>query len=107
MNLGKQQEVLLTRREELVGHLQKVEHELDAPAPKDFEDYSSERQGDEVLESLGHAELAELRRIDAALARIRDGSYGTCVDCGAPISDGRLAVLPDTAMCRTCASQRG
>ncbi len=42
--------------------------------PKDWEDRSSERQGDEVLESLGQAELGEVRRIDAALGRITAGT---------------------------------
>lgn len=107
MNLGRQHQILTARRRELVKHLRVVEHQLDAPAPRDFEDYSSERQGDEVLEALGHVEQAEVRRIDAALARIKDGRYGTCLECGSTISDGRLAVLPDTALCRRCASAKG
>lgn len=97
---------LLDRRAELVGHLERVEHELDAPAPKDWEDHSSERQGDEVLEALGQVELAEVRRIDAALRRIEAGTYGVCLDCGDTISEARLAVLPDTALCKDCAAKK-
>ncbi len=41
-----------------------------------WEDSASERQGDEVLEALGSYDVAEMRQIDAALARIEDGSYG-------------------------------
>ncbi|MCV3270817.1 TraR/DksA family transcriptional regulator [Roseobacter sinensis] len=96
---------LLTRRAELVGHLAEVEHQLDETPPKDWEDFSSERQGDEVLEALGHAELNELRRIDAALARVAAGSYGVCLECGEDISEARLAILPDTPLCKTCAAQ--
>jgi len=103
MRISQQQEILLSRKAALMKHLGKVEMELDAPAPRDFEDYASERQGDEVLEALGHAEQAELRRIDAALGRIKDGTYGVCLECGETISDARLAVLPDTALCRRCA----
>mgnify|MGYP001088980676 CR=1 FL=1 len=39
----------------------------------------------------------------AALARIEDGTYGTCVRCGAVISAERLDVLPATPFCRHCA----
>ena len=95
---------LRARRAELVGDLQDIEQALDAPAPKDWEDRASERQGDEVLESLGLAEQEELKRIDAALARVEAGTYGICVRCDAPISDARLGALPETPLCRTCAA---
>ena len=37
--------------------------------------------------------------VEAALARIEDGTYGTCVDCGKPIPDARLEVRPEAARC--------
>jgi RNA polymerase-binding transcription factor DksA len=103
MDTSTQKKTLLTRRSELAGELSEIEHALDAPMPKDWEDRSSERQGDEVLEALGHVEMAELKRIDAALERIEDGTYGTCLTCGEAISDARLAAVPEAALCRNCA----
>jgi len=103
MDSDAQKQRLLSRRAELAGHLSDVEHALDETPSKDWEDRSSERQGDEVLEALGHTELTELRRIDAALDRIRAGTYGTCQACGDPISDARLDLLADTPFCKTCA----
>jgi len=103
MDLSTRKQALEARRAELTGHLSAVEHALDAPMPKDWEDRSSERQGDEVLETLGLAEQDELRRIDAALARLREGSYGTCAGCGSLISDARLDLLPATPFCKACA----
>ena len=103
MNIRAQDQVLRARRAELTGELSDIEHALDAPMPKDWEDRSSERQGDEVLEALGHVELAELKRIDAALERIEDGTYGTCLKCDEPISDARLEAVPDAALCKNCA----
>lgn len=38
-------------------------------------------------------------QVEAALARIDDGSYGVCVDCGQPIPDARLEVRPEAARC--------
>ncbi len=103
MNLETVKTTLLDRRKALSAHLDHVEDALDETPPPDWEDRASERQGDEVLERLGIAELAELRRIDAALARIEEGSYGTCRTCGGTISDARLALLPDTPFCKDCA----
>ena len=37
--------------------------------------------------------------VEAALRRIEDGTYGTCVDCGQPIPDARLEVRPEAARC--------
>ena len=38
-------------------------------------------------------------QVVAALARIDDGKYGACVDCGQPIPDARLEVRPEAARC--------
>jgi len=38
-------------------------------------------------------------QVVAALARLDDGTYGTCVDCGQPIPDVRLEVRPEAARC--------
>lgn len=38
-------------------------------------------------------------QVVAALARLDDGTYGTCVDCGQPIPDARLEVRPEAARC--------
>jgi RNA polymerase-binding protein DksA len=98
-------DTLLARRKELLSQLDEIEHDLDEPAPKDAEDRASERQGDEVLEALGQSDLAELRRIDAALDRLDQGTYGTCTSCGEEISAERLEVLPATPLCKDCAAQ--
>ena len=103
MDLNAQKTLLLDRRAELTGDLSKIEDSLDDPLPKDWEDRASERQGDEVLEALGKADLDEIRRIDAALDRIEAGSYGTCAKCGDPISVERLQAVPTAALCRNCA----
>jgi RNA polymerase-binding protein DksA len=40
-----------------------------------------------------------LAAIDAALARIEQGAYGTCTNCGRPISTDRLEALPWASLC--------
>ena len=46
-------------------------------------------------------EAAELRRTEAleALARMDNGSYGVCVDCGKQIPEARLEFRPEAARC--------
>lgn len=41
----------------------------------------------------------QLDDIEAALARIEDGTYGLCEVCGAPIGEARLEVMPATRFC--------
>jgi len=94
---------LKARRAELTQDLEQIEDALDDPAPKDWEDRAAERQGDEVLEALGTHDRAELRRIDAALARAEAGEYGICQKCGTEIPQARLEVVPDTPFCAACA----
>jgi len=46
-------------------------------------------------------EAADDRRaeIQAALARLDAGTYGTCVDCGRPVEEARLEFRPEAARC--------
>ena len=83
--------------------LDQIEETLDTTPSADFEERATEREGDEVLESLGTAELLELKQINAALDRVAAGEYGICVKCGEDISDERLKIVPHTPMCRNCA----
>ncbi|HEY7132571.1 MAG TPA: TraR/DksA C4-type zinc finger protein [Candidatus Limnocylindrales bacterium] len=43
-----------------------------------------------------------LEAIDAALARLDEGTFGTCVRCGNPIAPARLEALPWAAHCIDC-----
>lgn len=52
------------------------------------------------------AALTLRTEILAALARIENGTYGRCVDCGKPVPDARLEARPATARCVPCQSRR-
>jgi DnaK suppressor protein len=43
-----------------------------------------------------------LRQVKAALGRIHDGSFGTCVECESAISPKRLAAVPWASRCIKC-----
>ncbi|MFY0661469.1 MAG: TraR/DksA family transcriptional regulator [Shimia sp.] len=95
---------LLKRLSELDKRLHAIEEELDVPHSKDWEDAAVEHEGDEVLEGLGTSGQEEIRRIQAALVRLREGAYGFCVKCGEEIATARLDVVPDAPLCSACAA---
>jgi RNA polymerase-binding protein DksA len=55
-----------------------------------------DRELDEGLEEGAQQTLAQ---IDRALARIEDGTYGTCERCGKPIAEERLRARPWATLC--------
>jgi len=94
---------LRARKAELEKRLDEIEHDLVEEPHADSEERATEREGDEVLEDLGQAAVAELRAIDAALQRIEDGTFGECVRCGDEIAPERLDVVPHAPLCHSCA----
>ena len=51
---------------------------------------------------LERAEYAELSRVNEALRRIIEGTFGLCEDCAGPIGRDRLELLPTTSRCVEC-----
>ena len=43
-----------------------------------------------------------LNKVNDALARLANGDYGNCYDCGEEISEKRLRALPFAVLCRDC-----
>lgn len=60
-----------------------------------------ERERDLALSAQARSAIEE---IDVAIAKIYDGSYGTCAKCGKPIPKERLRALPHAALCVQCKS---
>lgn len=44
-------------------------------------------------------------RIEHALSKLEDGTYGVCDECGEAIADGRLRAAPQSALCIRCARE--
>jgi DnaK suppressor protein len=53
------------------------------------------------IAGLRHA-LKDLAEVDAALGRMRDGSYGVCIDCAEEIAPARLSAYPTATRCLEC-----
>jgi RNA polymerase-binding transcription factor DksA len=59
------------------------------------------------VDALVRQARARLAEIDAALARIAAGTYGSCERCRRPIAAGRLEARPEVRHCIDCAQARG
>ena len=107
IDTAKYRAVLEARLAELLDRLQEIDEALDSHQSKDWEELATEREGDEVLESMGSSGKVEIAKIKAALARMDEDEFGYCVSCGDEISTERLDVVPHTPFCRTCADKKG
>src|SRR5437667_10570047 len=46
--------------------------------------------------------VERVNRLSAALDRLSEGEYGTCVECGEEISPARLRAMPEVQTCVRC-----
>ena len=103
---------LLAQREKLVRRLLELGADESGDLRRDLdfgEGYSDAAAATaERTEILGLVETAinRLGEVDAALARIEDGSYGVCAQCGTVISPQRMEIRPVSALCVKCKSAR-
>ncbi len=104
---------LQTIRQRLEARLAQLEQRLDRiernrrrvgnTLERDWQEQAAVRQNDEVLDGLHEEESIQIVAIHAALKRIDEGTYGTCVACDEPIAAKRLEALPYTTLCIECA----
>lgn len=104
--------LLLEERERVSGAIENLHRE----SPGSLEDETGEesqydnhlgdtatvtydREMDYTLEENSEAVLGAIER---ALARIEEGTYGTCRRCGKPIAEERLEALPHAELCIDC-----
>lgn len=73
--------------------------------PIHMADIGSDNFDQEFTLSLMENDEETLGQIEAALERLEDGVYGSCVECDAKISKARLNAIPHTPHCIKCASK--
>jgi RNA polymerase-binding transcription factor len=110
---GHRESALTAQRDEVERRLAALERDFDniVASPEGSDDehdpegatVAFERQ--HVAALIGQAR-DQLVAIDAALARLGDGSYGRCERCGQPISPERLTARPTATTCIPCATTR-
>ena len=98
--------MLLNLREKLLQA--RAEHEKAATTPAelrsvDVVDTAQDQIEHQVILAELHSESDRLTEINAALTRLREGTYGICEETGKPISQARLRAIPWTRFSLTAA----
>ncbi len=104
--IEKMKDLLLSQKREILDTLiatnadfRAIVEEMD---PKDFADVASDDIDRKMIEALGSVEIKRLRAIDAALSRINQGKYGSCMKCNKKIPAERLQAIPYAVLCVDC-----
>ena len=79
---------------------------LDTDAFADELDVASSESGLAFVGRLREREHGLLQKIEAALGRIREGTFGTCLECGDPIGAARLQARPVATLCIDCKAEQ-
>jgi DnaK suppressor protein len=97
---------LMARKKELTQRIGAIDKEIRHEGMSaDWAEQATERENDEVLESLGNSSALELQKINQALKRINEGEYFYCSHCGEEIPPARLQLLPYSTHCVRCAEK--
>src|SRR5687767_3998258 len=103
--------MLEDRRRELMNEVQGRMRDVRSSEGKDREvldqGESSEVDIQEDIEfALIQMKSETLNKVDAALRRLEEGTYGNCFECGDEISEARLRALPFAVRCKDCEEAR-
>ena len=91
----------------LMGQSEQVVHELGAGGEEipDPNDRATLEEGRNWSLRLGDRDRRLIGKIEGALARIEDGTFGTCLSCGRAIDPARLRARPVTDLCIACKTE--
>ena len=96
--------MLEDRRREIHEKLRSLREQIpvDSPDVKDAEEQSVDDFVQEVDLALMQMKSETLKKIDEAISRLEEGTYGRCEECDAEIPAPRLRALPFASLCRDC-----
>jgi len=95
---------LLDKKDEIITEAGKTMSEMNDQTTNipDPNDRATVESGRSFELRIRDRERKLVSKIDEAIARIDDGSYGTCEDCGETIGLKRLQARPVTTLCIDC-----
>ena len=97
---------LMARKQKVIQRISDIDQDIRHEGmTSDWTEQATERENDEVLDSLGNTAQQELAMIKVALKRIDAGEYFHCISCGNQIPPARLELLPFSSFCVKCADE--
>lgn len=97
--------ILEEKKEEILKNAKRTLNEdmaLDADDMPDEMDLASSEYLQSFTFRLRGREKTFLKKIDHALAKLDEGTFGICEECEEPISAKRLEARPETTLCIRC-----
>ena len=104
-DLKRFRDILLAKKKDILRNAQRTLNEdmtLDADDLPDEMDLASSEYLQSFTFRLRGREKVFLDKIAKAIAKIDDGTFGVCDDCGEKISIKRLEARPETTLCIRC-----
>ena len=83
-----------------------AEEDLQDPNMGDPVDIASQEISQASIQKIGKRETYLLKKIDLALKKVDEGTYGECESCGEEISVGRLMARPVAQLCIDCKTEQ-
>ena len=96
---------LTTLKAQLCDRISSINQDVRQKVAADWQEQATERENDEVLDSLSRSSVNKLLLINIALQRIDVDEYFSCSICGNEIPTKRLELLPFTTHCVSCAEK--
>jgi len=103
MHREKRRQAMEERLASMEKRLAAVTKDITKTLSSDFAEQATERENDDVLEEIARETQTTILRLQAAIRRIDDDTYGICSSCGEDIAEKRLDALPETTLCVNCA----
>jgi DnaK suppressor protein len=105
--------ILEERRREIMGQVQGKIRDVRTESPNnptqgvlDAAESSEADIQDEIEFALIQMKAETLHKIEEALRRLEEGTFGYCFECGEEISERRLRALPFAVRCKDCEEAR-
>jgi DnaK suppressor protein len=100
-NYEKYRRILEAKRKDLLSGSSDLEEIAIENAAEEFDRLQQQMNREVAIRNLDRQSTL-LKSVQAALARINDGTYGTCLRCDEEIPEKRLNALPWAAYCVPC-----
>ncbi len=102
-------EMLKKEKEKLLENMERMKNGevfVDKDSIKDVVDAASDELDKAFVMRIRDRELKLIKKIDEALKRIEEGSYGICEECGCDIEEKRLNARPVATLCIACKEEQ-
>lgn len=101
----KKEEILKEVKEEIGDHFE-GDRKVEVETALDDGDWSVVDLAEDIDIAILEKHKDTLNKIDEALRKLEEGTYGICNDCGQEISEKRLKALPFAIYCIECQQRR-